>query len=112
MSERRGDLRGAREERLFIKVLSCDANPDAESLIISGATEDVSPSGLSLSVSESLPEDTRLELWVEIKGLPGKFLLNGTVRWCRPNGGEFICGIEFNDDEELSDLADWQDLFV
>jgi len=111
MSERRGDLRGAREERLFVKVVSSNAMPDTESLIISGATEDISSSGLSLMVSESLAEGSQLELWVEIKGCPGKFLLTGQVRWCRPRADEFCCGIELLDDG-ISDLADWQDLFV
>lgn len=109
--ERRGDLRGAREERLFVKVVSSNTASDTDSLIISGATEDVSSSGLSLLVSENLPEGTRLELWVEIKGCLGKFLLTGLVRWCRPRAGEFSCGIELID-EGISDLADWQDLFV
>ena len=112
MSERRGDIRGVREERLFVKVISCDANPDAESLIIFGATEDISSSGIALTVSESLPEATKLELRVEIKGCPGKFLLNGVVRWCHPKGDEFTCGIELIEAEELSDLPDWKDLFV
>lgn len=108
MSERRGDLRGVREERLFVKVVSPNAS---EPLVISGATEDVSSSGLSLVVSESLAEGSQLELWVEIKGCPGKFLLTGLVRWCRPRGDEFSCGIELVDDG-LCDLADWQELFV
>ena len=82
MSERRGDLRGAREERLFVKVVSSSAASNAESMVISGATEDVSSSGLSLLVSESLAEESQLELWIEIKGCPGKFLLTGLVRWC------------------------------
>jgi len=111
MSERRGELRGAREERLFVKVLSLNDTADTNSLIISGATEDVSASGLSLLVSKSIPAQTRLELWVEIKGCPGKFLLTGLVRWCSPRADEFNCGIELID-EGVSDFADWQDLFV
>jgi len=111
MPERRGDLRGVREERLFVKVVSSSDTGDAESLIISGATEDVSSSGLSLLVSESIAVGSRLELWVEIKGCPGKFLLTGLVRWCLPRADEFSCGIELID-EGVSDLADWQDLFV
>lgn len=111
MSERRGDLRGAREERLFVKVVSSNDTANTDSLIISGATEDVSASGLSLLVSENIPAETQLELWVEIKGCPGKFLLTGLVRWCRPRADEFNCGIELID-EGISDLADWQDLFV
>ena len=79
MSERRGDLRGAREERLFIKVLPSDENPESESLIISASTEDVSSSGLSLTISENLPQDTQLELWVEIKAVQANFCL--TVRY-------------------------------
>ena len=111
MSERRGELRGAREERLFVKVLSLNDTAEKKSLIISGATEDVSASGLSLLVSKSIPAQTGLELWVEIKGCPGKFLLTGRVRWCRPRADEFNYGIELID-EGISDFADWQDLFV
>ena len=61
MSERRGHLRGAREESLFVKVLSSNDTANEGSLIISGATEDVSASGLSLLVSESIPAETQLE---------------------------------------------------
>lgn len=111
ISERRGDIRGAREERLFVKVLSANNTDNVDPLIISGATEDVSANGLSLMLSENIPAKTRLELWVEIKGCPGKFLLIGQVRWCRPHGEEFNCGIELID-EGVSDFADWQDLFV
>ncbi len=110
-AERRADLRGAREERLFVKVLSSTASTDLESIIFSGSTEDVSSSGLSLVASENLPKDSELELWVEIKGCPGKFLLTGVVRWCRPKGAEFCCGVEFTPTEE-SDFLEWQDLFI
>lgn len=110
-AERRADLRGAREERLFVRVLSSTASSDLESIIFSGSTEDVSASGLSLVASENLPRDSELELWVEIKGCPGKFLLTGVVRWCQPRGSEFCCGVEFIEADE-TDFLEWQDLFI
>jgi len=111
-AERRGDLRGAREERLFVKVLSSSSEAsDIESIIFSGSTEDVSASGLSLIASENLPKDSELELWVEIKGCPGKFLMTGVVRWCRSRGSDFCCGVEFTPEDE-SDFNEWQDLFI
>lgn len=109
-AERRADIRGVREERLFVKVLSSSAESDLESVIFSGSTEDVSASGLSLAASECLPEGSELELWVEIKGCPGKFLMTGVVRWCRPRIADYHCGVEFTP-EEASDYLEWQGLF-
>lgn len=110
--ERRGDLRGAREERLFLKIESFSASTDSVDTTLSCKTLDVSASGMRLVAGEPLPLDASLELWVEIKGCPGKFLLQGVVRWCYPNEDAYVCGIEFKDTKSVSDLADWQDLFV
>jgi len=110
-SERRTELRGAREERLLIKVLSCEGAPDLEDMTLSCATADVSAGGLRLNLSQSLPAGALVELWVEVKGIPGKFLLTGLVRWCAPEHGEFVAGIELVEREGISDLADWQALF-
>ena len=111
-SDRRTDLRGAREERLFVKVIACPENADLEGTTIGCTTQDVSSSGIQLSVSQVIPSATTLELWVEVKGLPGKFMLSGDVRWCREDGDKYSCGIELRDGEGPSDLADWQDLFI
>lgn len=110
--DRRGDLRGVREERLFVKVLDCETRPELKDTTLSCATLDVSASGMQLLLAEALPKDALLQLWVEIKGCPGKFLLSGVVRWSRPNEDEFVCGVELKEDDELSDLKDWQDLFI
>ena len=111
-TDRRIDLRGAREERLFVKVITCPTDTDLEGTTIGCTTQNVSSSGIQLSVSQVIPAATTLELWVEVKGLPGKFLLSGDVRWCREDGDKYSCGVELCDGEEPSDLADWQDLFI
>ncbi len=111
-SDRRMDVRGAREERLFVKVGNCPENPDLKGTTIGCITLDVSSSGLQLSVSQLIPAGTELELWVDVKGVPGKFLLSGEVRWCRGENDKFACGIELHDAGETSDLSDWQDLFL
>lgn len=110
--ERRIDLRGIREERIFIKVASCKTQPDLENTTFSCSTIDVSSTGMRLSVVESIPSETQLELWVEIKGIPGKFLLQGKIKWSMPRGEDYICGIELDETDEDSDIIDWQDLFI
>ncbi|MCB1663162.1 MAG: PilZ domain-containing protein [Pseudomonadales bacterium] len=110
--ERRGELRGVREERLFVKVLDCEVNPEVTDTTLSSSTLDVSASGMRLVLSGEVPAGTLLELWVEIRGCPGKFLLTGKVKWCRANGEDFICGVELIDNGEESDWGDWQDLFI
>lgn len=111
-SERRGEIRGVREERLFVKVLDCATNPEVKDTTLSSSTLDVSANGMRLIVSGMVPAGSKLELWVEIKGCPGKFLLMGNVRWCRANGDDYICGVELVESEDVSDLGDWQDLFL
>ena len=111
-SDRRGDLRGAREERLFVKVIACPDDADLEGTTIGCTTQNVSSNGIQLLVAQMIPEATSLELWVEVKGLPGKFLLSGDVRWCNESGEKYSCGIELRDGEDSTDLPDWQDLFI
>lgn len=110
--ERRGELRGVREERLFVKVLDCETNPEVKDATISCATMDISASGMRLNLSQDIPQGALLELWVEVKGCPGKFLLTGIVRWSHANGEDYICGVELVESGEVSDLGDWQDLFI
>lgn len=110
-NERRTELRGVREERLFVKVLESGNSPEMKEMTLSCSTLDVSASGLRLSVSEVVSPETLLELWIEVKGVAGKFLLTGLVRWCCPHGEEFICGVELIEQGQVSDLADWQELF-
>lgn len=113
ISERRADLRGARDERLFLKVQDFKASSGSD-VTLSCRTLDVSASGMRLVSSEPLSENTPLELWVEIKGCPGKYFLNGVVRWCyrNDNEGMYVCGVELLESDNESDLADWKDLFV
>lgn len=110
-NERRTELRGVREERLFVKVLESEGSPEKVDKTLSCSTLDVSASGMRLSVSEAVSQGTLLELWIEVKGVTGKFLLTGLVRWCCSHGEEFICGVELIEQGEISDLADWQELF-
>ena len=111
-AERRGDLRGPREERLFVKVLNCPVPLGLEDTTIGCRTQDVSSTGLQLALEQHLPADTELELWLEVKGLPGKYLLKGLVRWSREQSGAWVSGIELIETAEDTDIDDWQDLFV
>lgn len=110
--ERRVELRGARDERLFIKVRSGEQGSELLDTTIGCSTEDVSASGLRLLLEQNLSKGTLLELWIEIKGIPGKFLLHGVVRWSEGRIDEqYLCGVELYEEDEPSDLAEWQELF-
>jgi hypothetical protein len=109
---RRYDIRGVREEKLFIKVASCKTQPSIEKMTLRSSTLDVSASGMRLLVTKEIPVGTILDMWVEIKGNPGKFLLQGKVMWNSTQNDEFLCGVELVDtSEDLSDLIRWRTLF-
>ena len=112
-AERRAELRGAREERLFVQVEAEDENGEKTTDTLACSTLDVSATGMRLRLHEAVTPGQSLKLWVEVKGCPGKFMLSGMVRWCCPVNDNFSCGVElYADDEETDDLADWQELFV
>jgi hypothetical protein len=80
-AERRVHSRLDRVHKLFLQV--ADDGVDAPRLLRC-ACENVSPSGLGLTVVDPLVVGTRVELWVNVEDLGARFLLGGTVRWCRP----------------------------
>jgi len=110
-TDRRIDLRGARDERVFIQIDASPPDANIEGLTIACSTIDVSASGLRLRLPQSIPAQQKLELWVEIKGTQGKFLLYGEVKWSMSLGEEYLCGVALLEQTEVSDLADWQELF-
>ncbi len=109
--DRRSAERGARHERAIVRVQACQINSDKENHISNCETQDVSISGVSVAVPMALPENTQVEVWLEIKGLQKKFLLCGIVRWCHQDSSRWVCGLEFQA-ESQSDLQDWEALFL
>ena len=109
--ERRTNLRGVREERLFIKVISTPSGSELDGVAIGCQTVDVSASGLRILVDRELESDSALELWVDVRGIKGKFLLKGVVRWVRQEQGGYQCGVELTDHDAVADLSDWRELF-
>ena len=110
-NERRTSLRGAREERLFIKVVSSPSGSPLDGVAIGCLTVDVSATGLRILIGQEIEIGSELELWVDVRGISGKFLLKGIVRWLRAENDNYQCGVELNDHEETAELADWQELF-
>jgi len=112
-AERRAEMRGVREERLFVQVESENSAGETRADTLSCSTLDISATGLRLRLHQELDIGRVVKLWVEIKGCPGKFMLTGIVRWCCQLSDGITCGIELQEsDDELNDMADWQDLFV
>ncbi len=60
-----------------------------------GLGEDLSVGGLKLRSDEALPEGTRLKLEVALDEVPIPVAAVGEVRWCRPDGAAWHCGLMF-----------------
>lgn len=109
--ERRNHPRETRVERLLIQIAASDGAPDLAGATLASRTYDVSASGLAVTLERALPQDSHVELWVRIEGDRGKYFLAGTVRWCRPDGGGFLHGIEL-EPAAGDDLDRWHDRFI
>lgn len=92
--ENRQFPRESRVERLLIQISSADGAPDLAGATLASHTSDVSAGGLALRMARLLPRDSHVELWVRLEGERGKYFLAGTVRWSRPDGEEYLHGIE------------------
>lgn len=93
--ERRGGPRLRRDERVIVKVLTCDADPSFEDATVRCTTHDVSNDGLRLELARPVPPGSVLDLWVSARDRAGTFLLTGKVRWCSPDEREakHACGV-------------------
>ncbi len=110
--ERRSGVRGARSERAIVRVNNCQINSDKNHYISNCKINDVSANGISVFLDMALPDETKVDVWLEIKGFQRKFLLSGLVRWCHLEmSGQWLCGIEFCE-ENVLDIADWRKLFL
>lgn len=110
-AERRSSQRRSRDERLLIQVVSADGAPDLAGVTLPSRTCDVSAGGLGLWLDRQLDPGVRLELWINVSGLPGKFFLCGEVRWSRPVAPDFLHGIQLIP-VPGDDLPRWQRCFA
>lgn len=92
--ERRRSRRQSRNERLLVQIVSAEGAPELAGATLPSRTCDVSAGGLGLWLSQPLTPGVRVELWVNVSGVPGKFFLCGEVRWSRQVTPDFLHGIE------------------
>ena len=111
-AERRKHPRIMRDDQLFIQILGASENPELVGTTLSCSALDVSSQGVRLGVENEVPVASEIELWIDIKGMAGKYFLNGSVKWCYEldsDGVTFEIGIELND-KALTDFKSWQEL--
>lgn len=110
-ADRRTNRRKSRDERLLIQIVSADAAPELAGATLPSRTCDVSVAGLGLWLDRGLAPGVRLELWVNVSGMPGKFFLCGEVRWSRAVVPDYLHGIQLVP-VPGDDLARWQRCFA
>ena len=110
--DRRREPRYICQERLFVQVRDCTARPDLIGRTLPGWTVDISAHGLKLLCSDALPEGARVDLWVEISGVPGKFYLSAVVRWSGlAESGKHAVGLRIDGQGAGTDAPAWGRLF-
>lgn len=109
-SEQRTSQRRSRDERLLVQIVSADAAPELAGATLPARTCDVSSGGLGLWLEQELAVGSRLELWVNVTSVPGKFFLCGEVRWSRHVPPDYLHGIQLLP-VPGDDLARWQGCF-
>ena len=107
--ERRRTSRLGCDDRLCIQTVTSSQGPCVTTVFCSAT--DVSEAGIRVCVDDPVPVGCLLELWVEIAGRAGRFLLTGLVRWSEQTseGGTYLLGIELHENSE--NLVEWRDLF-
>lgn len=98
------------ENRVAVTVVHAQNAPELENQTFFCPTEDISASGLKLSVPTQIPSGSSVELRVALLKPLRSFLLLGDVRWSRKTPGRFpfAVGIRFKNFEGPS-RALWQD---
>lgn len=109
-AERRTTRRRSRDEQLLVQIVSAAGAPELAGATLPSRTCDVSSGGLGLWLDRQLTPGVRLELWVNVSGVPGKFFLCGEIRWSRAVPPDFLHGIQLVP-APGDDLARWQRCF-
>lgn len=109
--ERRTNRRRSRDERLLVQIVSAVGAPELAGATLPSRTCDVSASGLGLWLGQPLTPGVRIELWVNVSGMPGKFFLCGEVRWSRAVAPDYLHGIELMP-VPGDDLGRWKRCFA
>ena len=110
--ERRSQPRIVRVHKIFLQVVD-DQAADEEPRLLRCTCENLSPTGLAINLVESVPEDARVQLWINVEDCDERFLLAGTVRWSRPAAHQLLheIGVELQDDPS-GELERWAALWA
>lgn len=97
MEERRKHPRYAYQESIFVKLCSVSGMDDLEGQGLLCKSSDISEGGISFRIDREIPIETAIEMRIELKSPPTRFIHQGRVRWVReidPVNG-FQIGVEF-----------------
>ena len=112
-TERRSHPRLRLDERLFIQVRTCDADPGLANTTSRCTTRDASEHGLRIRADHPIEPGCVLSLWVKVGSRPGTFLLTGETRWSMPagDGDGYLVGIEIQSKDQ-EDSGSWKQMLA
>lgn len=111
-SNRRRHQRRLDQYKVFVQVLVCEADAELNHQTFLCRTQDVSRSGLQISLKQALPAGTLVDLWLDNPAIGKKCFLSGEVQWSRPDGeqNDYRHGVKLHQ-PLFSDTEQWQRVF-
>lgn len=95
-----------KDEEVLVDIISCEKEPDLHDIHLSGRTMDVSEAGMKVTMTVSVPEQTKLGLRLDMD--QKVFRLEGQVRWSKSDG-EVTVGVLL--DKDSPDYQKWLEIF-
>ena len=109
-AEQRLTTRIMRQESVSVQVLRPSLESGSSAEVVASETIDVSEHGLRLLLPEALERDRIIDICIQLRDDPKRFLLTGETRWCRYNSERQAheVGIEILDGEQ-TDYTAWSE---
>lgn len=110
--DKRRQTRYAKEEVIFVEVLSASGRSRGDNVMLECTTKDISIGGLKIRAEYQFLLGAILELLISFESGGYKFLLTATVKWLeKVSDTEYLAGFEIVESEH-SDFVVWRNMFA
>lgn len=111
-TNRRRHHRRLDQYKVFVQVILCEREAELNHQTFLCRTQDISRSGLNISLEQSLPVGTLIDLWLDNPVLGKKCFLSGEIQWTQPFNEQthYQHGVKLHQ-PLFSDTEQWQRIF-